>query len=117
MAPSQKSAYRARADKRKGPGSAGKPAHPASKRPGKRADTRKPQKLFCKKHPKIRIKIPLVPSPGNILPTQLHIDYAKILNKNKRTINGVEFAKMNDDECRTRIPFSHEWVRDNTIFQ
>jgi len=103
--------------KRAGSGSAGKPAHRASKRPGKRADTRKPQKLFCKKHPKIRIKIPLVPSPGNILPTQLHIDYAKILNKNKRTINGVEFAKMNDDACRTRIPFSPEGVRDNTIFQ
>lgn len=101
--PSQKTVHSDahRASKRKGPGSAGK---------------RKPRKPCGKKYPKVRICVPKVARPGNILPTQTHIEYAEILNKNKRPIDGVEFAKLNNDKCRNLIPFSPEWVRDNTTF-
>ena len=98
------------------------PSQKHSHRDAKRAGTStstgagklKPRNLFDAKHPKIRIHNSRVPCPGNILPNQLHIEYAKILNKNKKPINGLEFSKLDDDECRT--PYSPEWVRDNTNF-
>lgn len=104
---SQKSVHRVA--KREGPGSAGK---------------LKPRKLVCtkypkpcgKKYPKVRIRIPKVVRPGKILPTKIHIEYAIVLNKNTTPMDGVEFSKLDDDECRNRIPFSQEWVRDNTNF-
>jgi hypothetical protein len=94
-----------------------KPAHAKAKRAG--AGSRRKRNYRSVRgatHPKICIRISRVPCPGNILPTQHHVDYAKMLNKNKRTINGVEFAKMNDYECLTLIPFSSHSTRDNSYF-
>ena len=107
MDPSQKSAYRAA--KRKGHGSAGK------LKPRNLVFKNHP-KPCGKKHPKVRICVPQVVRPGKILPTKIHIEYAIVLNKNTTPMDGVEFSKLDDDECRNRIPFSQEWVRDNTNF-
>ena len=95
-------------------------AHAEAKRAGTSTSTGagkiKPRNLFDAKHPKNRIHNSRVPCPGNILPNQFHIEYAKILNKNMKPINGVEFAKLNDHECRNLIPFSSHSTRDNSNF-
>jgi len=94
--------------------------HPAVKRKGPgsgSAGKRKPRKPCGKKYPKVRICVPKVARPGNILPTQTHIEYAEKLNKKTTPMDGVEFSTLNNNECHERIPFSPEWVRDNTIFQ
>jgi len=100
-----------------------KPTYRAAKRKG--AGKLKPRNLVFKnhpkpcgkKHPKVRICVPQVVRPGKILPTKIHIEHAENLNTKLTPMDGVEFSKLNDVECHKRIPFSPEWVRDNTIFQ
>ena len=65
--------------------------------------------------PRNLFKKPL-PDQNAITPSPNAINYANSLNADKPSIDGEAFSKLTEDECRERVPYSSEWVRDYTQF-
>jgi len=58
--------------------------------------------------------ISMRPKPENIEPSLEDQAYAKMLNKNKKNVNGIRFKDLTEAEEQSEIPYSSEYVRDNT---